>query len=142
MATTTGYMVVRSDYTTIHNGSSLEVDPASWDFSPGKDATPPTSIDDTFVWTNPNPPPATVTTDYWFEVETSLVQAANRMIQHNLLANGLRLLEVSFDNPGDVSEGAAPRGSTAYPDPGGFPVSRLDVVSEIDEATIRAAATV
>jgi hypothetical protein len=142
MATQTGYLIVRSDYSTFD--SSVDVNSAaSPDPAAGKDATPGNSIDDIFTFTVTLPDGSTEpgTEDYPFEVWADLVEACNAVVQHYYNAADVagaahpRLLEVSYDDVTDVT-------GDAFPGLSGYTVKRLDVVSEIDEATIRATATV
>jgi hypothetical protein len=136
MPTETAYMAVRPDYSTYDD--TVDVNhAASPDPAAGKDATPPTSIDSTFSFTLTFPDSSTedVTEDYPFQVWNDLVDACNAFIQHRLLTEGQHLLEVTYDYPDDVAGDPAAGLS-------GYLLKRLDVVSEIDEATIRATATV
>lgn len=130
MATETGYMIVRADYSTFD--SSVDVNPyASPDPAAGKDATPPTTIDSTFTFTLDG---VSQTEDYPFEIWTDLVTVCNVMVQHYLRGGNARLLEISYDTANIAGD--------AFPGLSGYLVTTLDTVSEIDETTIRATATV
>lgn len=132
MATVTGYMIVRGDYTTINLPLVAEVD-----------ATPGGEIAVTVD--------ADGSVDYMLgPVITNLVNACNIVWQghargYSLVDHGLKLVELSFDNPDDVHYGRAPALTLAHVpfiDVGGFLVRRADVVAEVDAATIEANATV
>lgn len=140
MATVTGYMIVRGDFSTFDPVSLLA----------SSDATPGNEISD--VYTSPESPPPTE--DYPFKVGTDLVAACNVMWQFHksgksLVDKGLRLVEVTFDNPADVStpdnvnDRVPSAVGTPFPIPGtGHWIKRADVVAEIDAATIQATATI
>lgn len=148
MATETGYMVVRDDYSTFTDAAGVNPTSVPPGFYPSKDATPGNSIDDSFSFTIQLPDGSTqdVTEHYWYETWTDLVQACNAMVQHYLRVGSFRLVQVSYTNPDDT----AVQGDEHLPNPlrhtavgpAKQAVIRCDVVSEIDEATIRATATV
>jgi len=152
MATRSGWLIVRGDYSA--NPENAQYNPTSVppNFYPSKDATPGNSFGDSFAFTVRLPDGSTqaVTEDRWFQVFRDEVEACNVMVQSRLIEKGLRLVEVQWDVT-DTAGYAIRTNPTPPPpflirDPGKQKdygaIVRADVISEVDEATIRSTATV
>ena len=138
------YLIVRDDYSTFTSFGPL------W---ASADATPGGSI--TAMFTDPG---SSATKDYPFDTWSDLVEACNVVVQRYYPPADIagkphpRLVQVSYTNPDDtaVSGTEHPLGPPPHDTPPTTPITdpldraviRCDVIAEIDEATIRATATV